>query len=122
MSEKPVILVVDDDAPTLILMRALLREFGFEPVAVATGQQAVEEVRRQMPSLILLDKNMPGMSGSDVIQTLRAEGIDATPVLILSGDPVDADELERFGARGAILKPFDVPKLIATLRSVVGSR
>lgn len=122
MSEKPFILVVDDDVPMLVLMRALLREFGFETATASSGQQALDAARRQAPSLILLDKNMPGMSGHDVMQALREEGIGHTPVLILSGEPIEADELARLGARGAILKPFDVPKLIDTIRDVVASR
>ena len=108
---------MDDDIPTLVMMRTLLREFGFETATASSGQQALDEVRRQAPSLILLDKNMPGMSGLDVIQSLRAEGIDSTPVLILSGEPIDRDELTRLGAKGAILKPFDVPKLVETIRA-----
>lgn len=120
MPDKPLILVVDDDVPMLVLMRTLLREFGFEATTASSGQQALEEVRRQRPSLILLDKNMPGMSGPDVMQALRAEGIDRTPVLILSGEPVEPHELAQFGANGAILKPFDVPKLVETIRSHVG--
>jgi len=120
MPDKPLILVVDDDLPMLALMRALLREFGFDIATASSGHQALEEVRRQTPSLILLDKNMPGMSGPDVIEALRAKGLDHTPVLILSGEPVDQDELQRFGASGSIMKPFDVPQLIEAIRRFVG--
>jgi CheY-like chemotaxis protein len=118
MSKKPLILVVDDDVPILVLMQNLLREFGFDAATAASGQQALEEVRKQAPNLILLDKNMPGMSGRDVIEALRAEGrADGIPVLILSGEPVEPDELHRLGVTGAILKPFDLPKLIETIRT-----
>lgn len=120
MSKKPLILVVDDDVPILVLMKNLLREFGFDTATAASGQQAVEEARKQPPSLILLDKNMPGMSGDEVLRALRAEGsIEGIPVLILSGEPVDPNELQRLGATAAILKPFDVPKLIETIRTHV---
>jgi two-component system, repressor protein LuxO len=120
MSNKPLILVVDDDVPILVLMKNLLREFGFETATAASGQQAIEEARKQPPSLILLDKNMPGMSGDEVLQTLREEGsIDGIPVLILSGEPVEPNELQRLGATAAILKPFDVTKLIETIRTHV---
>lgn len=122
MSGKPLILVVDDDAPMLVLMRTLLREFGYETATASSGPQAIEEFRKQRPSLILLDKNMPGMSGPDVMEALKAEGMDGTPVLILSGEPVEADELRQFGAKGAILKPFDVPDLIETIKGAVGSQ
>lgn len=122
MPDRPLILVVDDDAPILLLMRNLLREFGFEPVAAATGQEAIEEVRRRKPDLILLDRNMPGMSGDEVLSELRSQGgLAEVPILIVSGEPLERDEIERIGATGAVLKPFDVPKLVATIRAHVNS-
>jgi CheY-like chemotaxis protein len=108
MTSKPIILVVDDDLPILVLMRNLLREFGFEAVTAESGAEA----------LVLIDKNMPGMSGEDVIRALRAEpGFDGLPILILSGEPVSKSDLQALGADGAVLKPFDIRELIAQLRS-----
>ena len=115
VSEKPTILVVDDDLPILTLMRSLLREFGFEPVTAATGQEAIGAARTKPPSVVLLDMNMPGMAGDEVIRMLRAE-FGALPILILSGDPVSRSELASLGADGAVQKPFDVPALIAKIR------
>lgn len=121
MSTKPVILVVDDDLPILTLMRNLLREFGFEARVANTGAAALEAVRETMPDLVLLDKNMPGMSGTDVIQALRREGgIAHVPVFILSGEPVEPEELARLGAAGAVMKPFDVMELVERIRAHVG--
>ena len=119
MTQRPVILVVDDDAPILLLMRNLLREFGFDPVAAASGPQALEEARRRNPDLILLDRNMPGMTGDEVLQELRAGGFESTPILIVSGEPLGPDEIQRLGATGAVLKPFDVPSLVETIRGHV---
>ena len=122
MSQKPVILVVDDDAPILLLMRNLLREFGFDPVTAAGGRQAIEEARQRTPDLILLDRNMPGMSGEEVLRELRAtDALNDVPVLILSGEPMDPAEVQRLGATGAVLKPFDVPQLVETIRGHVGA-
>ncbi len=121
MSAKPVILVVDDDAPILTLMRNLLREFGFEAHVASTGQAAIEAARAVTPALVLLDKNMPGMHGSDVIRALRNDaGLKSVPILILSGDPVGPSELSELGANGAVQKPFDIPALIDQIRSFVG--
>lgn len=121
MSEKPVILVVDDDLPILLLMRNLLREFGFDTATAATGQEAIQTARSRTPDLILLDLNMPGMSGDEVMRAMRSDvGLSSVPVLILSGEPVEPDEIQRLGANGAILKPFDVPALIETIRSHTG--
>lgn len=120
MSEKPTILVVDDDVPILILMRSLLREFGFDPVTASSGEEALGQARGRRPALVLLDKNMPGMAGDEVIRTLRAE-FGGLPILILSGDPVSKNELQALGADGAVQKPFDVLSLIAQIRGHVQS-
>lgn len=117
-TDRPLILVVDDDAPILLLMRNVLREFGFDAVTAASGREALERVRTHNPKLILLDRNMPGMTGDEVLQQLRSdEGVPDVPVLILSGEPIEPDEVKRIGATAAVLKPFDVPQLIQTLRS-----
>jgi DNA-binding response OmpR family regulator len=118
MPQKPIILVVDDDVPILALMRSLLREFGFEPVTAATGQQALEFTRRDAPALVLVDRHMPGMSGDDLVRQLRALPRESRlPILILSGDPVSASELRGLDADGAVLKPFDIRALIEQIRS-----
>ena len=113
---KPRILVVDDDLPILTLMRNLLREFGFEPVVAGTGSQALAAAREQAPDLVLLDINMPEMSGSEVIRALRRDHNGQLPILILSGEPMAPKEVEALGANGAIQKPFDVPQLMQQIR------
>jgi DNA-binding response OmpR family regulator len=120
MSEKPVILVVDDDGPILALMRNVLKEFGFQAVTAETGSKAIDAARQQRPALVLLDKNMPGMAGDEVIRTLRAEpGLAKLPILILSGERLSRSELAELGADGAVQKPFDVVMLIEQIRSYV---
>ncbi len=120
MSEKPIILVVDDDQPILVLMRSLLREFGFEAVTAENGNQALAAARERRPALVLIDKNMPGMTGAETIQSLRDEpGFERLPILILSGEPVSRSELEGLRADGAVLKPFDVAALVEKIRAFV---
>jgi DNA-binding response OmpR family regulator len=120
MEYKPTILVVDDDGPIVILMRSLLREFGFDPVTATTGAEAIEAARARRPDLILLDKNMPGMTGADVVRALRAESaFERLPILILSGEPMSKAEMAEMGADGAVMKPFDVTDLVAQIRKYV---
>lgn len=120
MSRKPLILVVDDDGPILLLMRSVLREFGFDAVEAISGPKAIEEARRRPPDLVLLDRNMPGMSGDEVLTAMRGEPeLASIPILILSGEPIEPDELRRIGANGAVLKPFDVTALVETIRTYV---
>jgi CheY-like chemotaxis protein len=121
-SPRPLILVVDDDQPILLLMRNLLREFGFEPVAAASGEQAIAEARKRTPDLILLDRNMPGMTGDEVLAALRSDDeLTSVPILIVSGEPLGPDEVKRLGATGHVLKPFDVPALVETIRGHVAN-
>lgn len=115
MSDKPVILVVDDDAPILGLMQSLLRSFGFQPVTAMNGESALNAAKSQPPALILLDKNMPGMPTADIIHGLRSAA-GAVPILIVTGDPMDRGEIGALGVDGAIQKPFDVPRLIQEIR------
>src|SRR5712692_2866038 len=117
MGEKPVILVVDDDGPILALMRNLLKEFGFQAVTAGTGSEAIDVARAQRPALVLLDKNMPGMTGDQVIRALRGEpGFEKLPILILSGERLSRDDLAALGADGAVQKPFDVMALVEQIR------
>lgn len=120
MPNKPTILVVDDDAPILMLMRSLLREFGFDPITAMSGAEALDAARAHPPALVLLDKNMPGMSGADVVRALRAEpALERLPILILSGDPMSKAELAEMQADAAVMKPFDVTELIEQIRKYV---
>ena len=120
MKQRPVILVVDDDAPILTLMRNLLREFGFDPVTAGSGAEAIQALQERKPALILLDRNMPGMSGDETLTALREiAGGAKVPIVMLSGEPLGPDEIARLGVAGAVQKPFDVPELVATIRSHV---
>jgi len=119
---RPLILVVDDDAPILLLMRSLLRQYDFDVVQASGGPQALEEARRQTPDLILLDRHMPGMSGDEVLRELRAQpALASVPVLMLSGELMDPDEVRSLGATAAVLKPFDVSTLIGVIRAHLGN-
>src|SRR5512143_3691997 len=109
---KRVILVVDD-VPITILMRSLLREFGFEPLTAMSGAEAVQAAREHHPDLILLDKNMPGMQCAEIVSELRANDDGRrTPILIVSGEPCTDAEVAALDADAAVQKPFDVQALI----------
>ena len=109
--------MIDDDGPILALMRNLLKEFGYRAVTAADGRNAIAEAQQQSPALVLLDKNMPGMSAGEVIRELRSQpGLETVPVLMLTGERLSRSELASLGANGALLKPFDVPDLLEQIR------
>lgn len=118
--KKPVILVVDDDEPILGLMRNVLREFKFEAVTAASGAAALVKAREGAPDLILLDMNMPGMSGQEAVRAFQSdEQLRHVPILIVSGEPVSPRELKAIGVLGAVQKPFDLPQLIKQIHSAL---
>ena len=119
VGDRPVILVVDDDLPILTLMRNVLREFGFDTRTASSGDAAIGEARQKTPDLVLLDKNMPGSSPDEVIRDLRREA-GPIPILILSGEPLDAADIARLGASGAVMKPFDIADLVDRIRTHAG--
>jgi len=122
MPEKPTILVVDDDQPIVMLMRKLLAEFGFQAVTAISGAEAIQTAHAHPPALVLLDKNMPGMSGAEVAHALRADpALARVPILILSGESMSKKELEEMKADAAVLKPFDVMVLIEQIRRYTGA-
>ena len=117
MPEKPTILVVDDDQPIVTLMRKLLAEFGFDAVTAMSGTEALAAARAHPPALVLLDKNMPGMSGTEVAHALRADpNLEHIPILVLSGELMSKKELEAMKADAAVLKPFDVMALVEQIK------
>lgn len=108
------VLVVDDNPDDVDLLRLCLTRSDAHCVvsAAGSGVDAVGVLRStppgQRPQLVLLDVNMPGMSGRDVLRALRADPRTAgIPVLVLSSsdDPTDVETLYRLGASGYLLKP-----------------
>jgi CheY-like chemotaxis protein len=82
------ILVVEDDQPILDLMEILIRKLGYEPVLIANGPEALEYIRKDPPSLILLDIMMMPINGWEFLDKLRMEyGIKEIPVIIFSASP-----------------------------------
>jgi DNA-binding response OmpR family regulator len=118
MERKPLILVVDDDAPILALMESVLTEFGFRPVTARSGEEALTCAREMRPDMVLVDCQMPGMSGPEVIGRLRGETlVDGVPIVILSGFRLTSQEVKEMGADGAVTKPFDLEVLVGQIRA-----
>ncbi len=101
------ILIVDDEADMRWLLVNILQAEGFEVVAAEDGQVALEKVRKDAPSLILLDLKMPRLSGMKALEKIKA--IDPlVPVIILTahGDIPTAVQAMRLGAYDYLTKPF----------------
>ena len=99
------ILVVDDDPQIRRVMRATLSGQHYEVLEARNGEEALERFRAEMPDLVLLDLNMPGMGGLETCRSLR--GGSEAPIIILSGDNSLAtlNSLPHVGATYFFAKP-----------------
>lgn len=116
------VLIVEDHDFQRKIQTKILTEEGFSVVTAASGAEALTLLRTLRPSLILMDIELPGMSGLDILKRLRATVIfKSTPVLVLSGANQKDSVVQsmRAGATGFIAKPYDRKTLIAKVFSVL---
>jgi type II secretory ATPase GspE/PulE/Tfp pilus assembly ATPase PilB-like protein/CheY-like chemotaxis protein len=123
---KGTILLVEDEDQLRRVMKDLLEREGYVIVEAADGVQALEQVDRHNPDVILLDLNLPGMDGYGVLQHLRSRsGAMATvPVIVLTakGDEDNEVRVLKLGADDFLTKPFRARALSARLESVLSRR
>jgi two-component system KDP operon response regulator KdpE len=113
------ILVVDDDPQIRRVMKATLVGHNYEVIEARTGEDALEKFPQEMPSLILLDMNMPGIGGLETCRAIRA-GSDI-PVIILSVRNTEKDKVAALdaGADDYVTKPFGIEELLARIRAAL---
>ncbi len=115
------LLVVDDHAPTLHVLEALLSDH-CRVATAATGAEALEQARRTRPHVVLLDLALPDMSGFEVAAALTSDAEQERPELVAMtgfGDTETESRIERAGFGSCVLKPVDFPALLALLREAV---
>lgn len=118
---KKIILIVDDDRLTLSTAQTLLGN-EYKVVAVNSGRQAYKYLERHVPDLILLDINMPEISGFEVMKALQAdERWRKIPVIFLTADRSVETEIEcfRVGAFDFISKPFEPQIMMSRIKSTI---
>jgi CheY-like chemotaxis protein len=115
----PTILVCDDDPPLRELVRAVLGP-SYRFVEAADGTEALASVRELVPDLIVLDVMLPGMSGIDVLRTLRAdEATSHIPVVVITAWSHAEADAWTAGADRFVSKPFDPDELDRAVRELL---
>lgn len=114
------VLIVDDDEAVLTMLRKVMKSSGIESDAARSGGEAIELASRGHYDLMLLDINMPGMDGFEVIQTLRGRGLKL-PIIVVSGRKEDYDALYGLdiGADDYLTKPFNPVTLGAKVKALI---
>ena len=113
------ILVVDDEPQLCRALRSTLSALGFIVADAASGEIALEMVRAEKFDLILLDINMPGLSGLETCRAMRARSDVGILMLTVRDRTEDKIEALDAGADGYVTKPFDVNELLARVRAVL---
>jgi len=111
------VLLADDSMTAQNMGKKILADAGFEVTAVSNGAAAVKKIEEVKPDVIILDVYMPGYTGLEVCERIRASD-QQTPVLLTVGklEPYRPEEGARVQANGLIVKPFEASDLIAAVR------
>ncbi len=116
---KPVILVVEDDAPVRNLMSITLKTHEYKYLTAPTGQEALMLASSHNPDVVFLDLGLPDMDGVEVIRRIRSWS--NMPIIVISARSDDEDKIEALdaGADDYLTKPFSVDELLARLRVTI---
>ncbi len=114
------VLIVDDDEAVLTMLYKVVKSNGLAADTVSSGEAALQAIGEKSYDLILLDVNMGGMDGFQVVQTLRQRGLK-TPIIIVSGRKEDYDTLYGLdiGADDYVTKPFNPITLGAKVKALI---
>ena len=114
------VMIIEDEESLAMLLSYNLEKEGFEVATVANGLNAVSEVERLMPSVILLDWMLPEVSGIEICKMIRSKAdIKNIPIIMLTAKGQEEDKVRGLGA-GAddyVTKPFSVPELMARVKT-----
>ena len=116
------IMIVEDEEDIVTLLRYNLEKEGFDTCFVTDGGKALNAIKIERPSLILLDWMLPGMNGVDICKQVRYDkDLSATPIIMLTARGEEADKIRglTIGADDYMTKPFSVPELVARIKAVL---
>ncbi len=122
-ADRPTILIVDDVASNLALMKAILSELDCELVTATEGGKALALASTRHPDLIVLDIMMPGMTGFDVLQRLKADAKTANiPVIVVTAydDLSFMVKTREIGVDAILTKPVNGAELLGLARKMLG--
>ena len=119
VNASPLILVVEDEPHIAQVLEGYLRRDGFRTEVAGDGLKAVQLHRVAKPDLVLLDVQLPGMDGFEVLKKIREER--PTPVIMVTAMAEDLDKLLglRMGADDYVVKPFSPLEVVARVKAVL---
>src|SRR5712692_2847937 len=119
---KPLVLIVDDEAALVTMLRYNLEKEGFAVCEAANGEEALTHIVEQKPDVVLLDWMLPLVSGIEVCRQIRRAPASRTlPVIMLTARGEEGDRVRGLncGADDYVTKPFSPAELVARIRTVM---
>ena len=119
------ILIVEDNEKNLKLVRDVLQVKGYETLEAGSAEDGLKLARARMPNLILMDIQLPGMSGIEALKALRAEPATAAiPVVAITASVMQQDrqQIMKAGFDGFIEKPINLRNLLDTVQQAMRGR
>ena len=116
---KPKILIVDDEEDIVTNLEAFLEEEGYETLTAREGETALKKIEEEKPNLVLLDLNIPKMSGFQILERIKPRET-GLKVLIFSGVATEEDKARALalGALGLLTKPIQIDALLQEIEKV----
>lgn len=111
-SRSKLLFVIDDDDDLRFTMGLALRDAGFEVRELASADEALEALSSSMPGAIFLDYHIEGTTAEALVEALRARGLGAVPVMLLTGSADVREIAARMRVFGWLAKPFEIDALI----------
>jgi DNA-binding response OmpR family regulator len=106
------VLVVEDEAPIAEVVARTLRGHGHTVRRATTGKAALLAIAEELPALLLLDINLPDLTGWEVLRRLSAVDRARIPVIVFSAAPLAPSRIEEFKPAGVLIKPFPMQALL----------
>lgn len=111
-------LIADDDNEFRTALAEIIAIEGWEVLQATNGNEAFEFARTHRPSVLLLDQRMPALTGTEVVQRLRADGVDIPTVLVSAAYEIE-ELAASVGVTHYLRKPFGLDELLETLNRAV---
>jgi len=120
-SHLPSVLVVDDEPQVVWVLQFSLQGYGYETFTAHDGMEALDQIRRHRPALMVLDVMMPRMDGWSVLEELATRPVAERPRIVMVtalATPLDRARAEQLGASAFVPKPFDMEHLVGVLQGL----
>jgi signal transduction histidine kinase/CheY-like chemotaxis protein len=116
MSDESILVIDDSKEIVKHLAETVLPNYGYKTLSAHDGLKGLDLIREGSANLVVLDYNLPGMTGIDILQQMAQEGIN-TPVVLMTGygSELSAIEAFRLGAKDYLIKPFTVDEVLETI-------